>query len=414
MILRARLDLSWPDLAYAALSCVLPARRDALEERIRGAFPEPDHALVCLSVRSGFDLLLDALGLPEGSEVLLSAVTVPDMARIVRAHGLVPVPVDLDTDTLTPTADALVAAHSPRARVLVVAHLFGAVSDFEEARAFARRNGLLFVEDCAQSYVPGRFSGSPDSDVRMLSFGPIKTSTALAGAVLLARDRELLFRMADIQTRLPLQGRSAYASRVLKFGALQLMTLRGVFALFRAACRLAGRDYDAVIQRASKGFAGGNLLTRLRQRPATPALAMLARRLSRKNRRVDARREAGEALAAAAGVARPGEGVGLHTHWVFPVLDDDPHGPMRRLRSLGFDSTRATTSLGVVESPPERPDVRAAASEALVARMLFVPAYPEIPEAELRRLGAALREWSQATSRSGGEGRGSSVQVGRA
>ena len=45
--------------------------------------------MATLSVRSGLDLMLQALALPRGSEVLMSAVTIADMAAVVAAHGLV-------------------------------------------------------------------------------------------------------------------------------------------------------------------------------------------------------------------------------------------------------------------------------------------------------------------------------------
>jgi hypothetical protein len=46
-------------------------------------------ALVCLSVRSGLDLLLSALQYPKG-QILVSTVTIRDMVRIIEHHGLVP------------------------------------------------------------------------------------------------------------------------------------------------------------------------------------------------------------------------------------------------------------------------------------------------------------------------------------
>ena len=66
--------------------------------------PAADGEDVFLSVRTALDLLLEAWALPRGSEVLMSAVTIPDMVAIVRHHGLVPVPVDLDMRRLAPTA----------------------------------------------------------------------------------------------------------------------------------------------------------------------------------------------------------------------------------------------------------------------------------------------------------------------
>ena len=52
---------------------------------------------------------------PPGDEVAVSAITHPDMVRIVEAHGLRAVPVDVDPDTLAPRADAL-DGRSARAR----------------------------------------------------------------------------------------------------------------------------------------------------------------------------------------------------------------------------------------------------------------------------------------------------------
>ncbi|GMF56664.1 unnamed protein product [Phytophthora fragariaefolia] len=56
---------------------------------------------------TGFDLLLQTLKLPAGSEVLCSAITIPDMIYVLRYHGLVPVPVDLDPETLAVDMEAL-------------------------------------------------------------------------------------------------------------------------------------------------------------------------------------------------------------------------------------------------------------------------------------------------------------------
>ncbi|CAN0486213.1 unnamed protein product, partial [Scytosiphon promiscuus] len=91
-----------------------------------------------LSIRTAFDLYLKALDLPRGSRVVCSALTIPHMVDIFEEHGLVPVPVDLDTDTLAPEPGALEAAaerHRPgkggddgerRVRAIYVAHVFGA------------------------------------------------------------------------------------------------------------------------------------------------------------------------------------------------------------------------------------------------------------------------------------------------
>ena len=39
---------------------------------------------------------------PKGSEIIMSAINIPDMIQIVKEHGLVAVPFDLDLDRMEP------------------------------------------------------------------------------------------------------------------------------------------------------------------------------------------------------------------------------------------------------------------------------------------------------------------------
>jgi len=66
-----------------------------------------DQLLVLIALSTGFDLLLQSLKLPEGSEVLVSGVEIADMLYVLRYHGLVPVPVDVKADTLGINADLI-------------------------------------------------------------------------------------------------------------------------------------------------------------------------------------------------------------------------------------------------------------------------------------------------------------------
>lgn len=90
-----------------------------------------------LSVRTAFDLYLKTLELPRGSLVVCSALTIPDMVSIFEDHGLVPLPVDLDPDTLAPEPGALEAEveryggadrgeGTACVRAIYIAHVFGA------------------------------------------------------------------------------------------------------------------------------------------------------------------------------------------------------------------------------------------------------------------------------------------------
>src|SRR5690349_5623078 len=106
MWVRKRLDIDWPSLAFACLQAMRAhpsPNANGLLQQIYGS-----QGLPCLSVRSGWDLLLQALALPPGSEVLMSAITVPEMAAIARHHRLCVIPIDLDPASAAPSLDSLI------------------------------------------------------------------------------------------------------------------------------------------------------------------------------------------------------------------------------------------------------------------------------------------------------------------
>lgn len=201
--------------------------------------------MACLSVRTGLDLLLAALALDGGDEVLVSAVTHPDMVRI-EAHGLRAIPVDVEAATLAPRRESLEMALTSRSRVLLVAHLFGGRVGLAPLAAFTREHGLLLVEDCAQAFHGPEKMGAPEADVSMYSFGPIKTATALGGAVLRVRDERLLVRMRSAEESLPVQPHGEYLAKLLKFVCLILLARPVPYGLLAWACRLVGGDFDGL------------------------------------------------------------------------------------------------------------------------------------------------------------------------
>ena len=387
MYARHRLDVSGRDLLFALAACV--SARGGRADAVARGWAGPS-GLACLSVRSSFDLLLEALDLPSGSEVVMSAVTHPDMVRIVRAHGLRPVAVDLDLETLAPPTDLLEDAVTDASRMVVVAHLFGSRADLGPAVAVARRHGLLLVEDCAQVLRGPLDCGDERADVSLFSFGPIKAATALGGALVRVRDPDLLARMRSIQARWPVQTRHAYAAKAAKFLVLLGLGRPLPFGLLARLCRVAGRNFDAILTdfvRSRRSDA--DLVAFARQRPSAPLLALVERRLRRfghdrlrrRIARAEAlRRELPEWL------EHPGAAAAEHVHWVFPVLSESRADLAASLRDAGVDAAAGTTAIALVEEAESTPE-----AERLLAHVLFLPAYPELPARAFRRLVEVLR-----------------------
>jgi perosamine synthetase len=387
---RLRLDLSFADLVFAAVACG-SARRGRREERVLSAWGDPD-GLVCLSVRSAFELLLDTLDLPPGDEIVFTAITHPDMVRIAEAHGLVPVPVDLECTTLAPTPDALERTITPRSRILVVAHLFGGRVDLAPLVSIARRHELLVVEDCAQCLRGPHDRGDELADISLFSFGPIKTATALGGGLARVVDGRLAGAMRQRHGDWPVQARAEYARRVLKFAALCALAQPRVYWLFARLLSATGRELDGVVSGAVRGFPKARLARQIRRRPSAPLLALLERRLRRFDaERLQSRARAGDRLAAAFPPA-PGADARQSTHWVVPVRSHARGALIAALRRAGFDAATGTSSIAAIPPPEARPDLRARGCETLMAEVVFLPAYPELGDRELERLGATVAQ----------------------
>ena len=386
MIARKRLDIAWRDLAFGILSCFRPGgeKPDGFRD---------DTSLTCLSVRSGFDLFLTALDLPQGSEVLVSAVTIPGMPHILRKHGLVPVPVDLDFGTVSVSTSALRAALSPNTRAVLVAHLFGSRMSMDPIFEIAGEHGLIVIEDCAQAFVGREFTGDDRSDARLFSFGPIKTATALGGAVVFVRDDSLRRKMTEIHESWPRQSRISYLKKLFTFCLFKPLLSPAPYTLLIGTLRLLGCDHDALVTGSARSFEGGEFFSRIRCRPCPALERLVSHRVrtydeSRLARRTSSGRELLEAIPA--GLAFGGQAAN-HSFWIFPVVSPAPEEWCRRLLNAGFDAARSSTSLGAVDPLPGRfetnPDIASNAMNAVI----YLPAYPEMSTRSLGKLARLVK-----------------------
>ena len=403
MWMRKRLDIRWRDLAIGAVGCLAPGDRERAEGRLLALWPRGDPLLACTSVRSGLDLLLEAAQLPPGGEVLFSAMTIPDMVRIVTDHGLIPIPVDLDPQTAAPRLEALEAAVSPRTVAMVVAHLFGSRVEMRPLVQFARRRGLMLIEDCAQAYCGPQYVGDSETDASLFSFGPIKSSTALGGAIVRVADAALAGRMRARLEKQPVQSRWFFLRRIAKYGVLKICSARPIFTALVVYWRWRGLDYDRLINAKVRGYASSDFYRRLRQRPSLPLLRLLTRRIRHFDAEAAAQRtRRGRLLARRltsrrrGALACPSAAVSPHAFWVFPIAVDDPDRLIAALFEHGFDATQGQ-SMCVVAAPAGSPSPKPEEAQRMLDRLVYLPFNPTIPTSELLRMAEVIR-WSTATS----------------
>lgn len=390
---RRRLDIGWLDLAYAIARCFRAGDSGAARRAIEARASPGSKAIACLSVRTALDLFLAARALPRGSEVLCTAYNIPDMTAILDYHGLVPVPIDFALEDGYPAPEDFERACTPRTRALLVAHLFGARVPMDAIHRWARPRGLEVWEDCAQAFEGRSAWGHPDSDLALFSFGPIKTATALGGAVAIVRSADALAAMRAAEERYPVQLRGAYLGRCLKYALLKGLSHPLPYTLFVGGARLFGVDYDRALQSTLRSFAGEDLFTALRRRPSGPLLALLRRRLDQEcgaavRGRTALGREVTACLPAAMAVA--GAHQRRHSFWVYPLLVDEPATVVAALRAAGFDATTRATLRAI--PPPlgsSHPPATRLARDA--ERVVYLPWDNALPSRVRARLVQALR-----------------------
>lgn len=108
------------------------------------------HAVGVASGTDAITLVLRALGIGPGDEVVVPAFTAVPTLAAVCAAGAVPVPVDVDEVTGAIDAEAARAAIGPRTRAIVPVHLYGLPADEVVEELLA--TGLPVVEDAAHAH----------------------------------------------------------------------------------------------------------------------------------------------------------------------------------------------------------------------------------------------------------------------
>ena len=109
------------------------------------------HALGVSSGRSAWYVILKALGLEPGDEVLVPGYTYFVVPEIVSLLGLRPVFLDVSRETYTVLPAEIEKKVTARTRAIVVEHVFGMPCPIEEIEAVAARRNLVLIEDCAQA-----------------------------------------------------------------------------------------------------------------------------------------------------------------------------------------------------------------------------------------------------------------------
>ena len=110
------------------------------------------HAIGCANGLDALKLIVQAMGIGPGDEVIAPANTYIASLIAISANGATPVLVEPDPATCLIDPECIEARISVRTRAIMVVHLYGRAMQMAKVWELARQYNLKVIEDCAQAH----------------------------------------------------------------------------------------------------------------------------------------------------------------------------------------------------------------------------------------------------------------------
>ena len=272
-------DAGWRHIVRAILySSILPTDRERLLDELHKLWIRPHNpnpVIVTLSARTAFDLYLQVMKFPAGSEMIMSAVNIPDMVTIAKHHKLRIVSLDLSIKTCAPKIELLESLITSNTVAILLAHIYGKWYNLEPFLEMAQKYNLKVIEDCAEGFHGYNVIGHPDADVSLFSFGSIKTQTCFGGAVSKVKNPVVYAEMMELYSTSSHQTHGQMIQTLLKLSAMYIFMRH---AWFTKPCmylvRYLGINHQPHTIRMMRGFPN-QLVRRIRDQPSDALVNML-------------------------------------------------------------------------------------------------------------------------------------------
>ena len=170
----------------------LGPRVGVFEKRLADELGVP-HVVGTSSCTISLQMVLAALGVGPGDEVISPAITWISTPNAALYVGATPVLVDVERATGLLDPSAVERAITPRTKAILCVHLYGQMADMRALRAIADRHRLALIEDSAHGFECERDGVRPGQlgDAATFSFYATKTITSGDGGAIATRSKEL-------------------------------------------------------------------------------------------------------------------------------------------------------------------------------------------------------------------------------
>jgi perosamine synthetase len=158
------------------------------------------HGIAVTSCTTGLELILRALGIGQGDEVIIPSLSWVATANAIKILGAIPIFVDVEKLTCNLDLQTIQCAITPKTKAIIPVHLFGRCIDISALKKILPPS-ILIIEDAAcaigASY-DGKFCGQ-ESDGAVFSFHPRKVITTGEGGMMLVNDDQLALKLRQLR-----------------------------------------------------------------------------------------------------------------------------------------------------------------------------------------------------------------------
>ncbi len=157
-------------------------------------------AVALSSATAGMHVVLKALNIGPGDEVITPSMTWVSTVNLIVLAGARPIFVDVDRDTLMMNTVAVSEKITERTKAIIPVHYAGAPVDLTPLRTLAAQHSIPLIEDAAHA-IGTSYKGEAigRTGTAIFSFHPIKNITSGEGGMVCSDDPELLARVRSLK-----------------------------------------------------------------------------------------------------------------------------------------------------------------------------------------------------------------------
>ncbi len=162
-------------------------------EKIMAEYANVKYAVAVNSGTSGLHLIIRALGIVKGDEVITTPFSFISSSNCILFEQARPIFVDIDEKTFNIDVKKIEEKITKKTRAILAVDIFSQPADWDELKKIAKKHKLYLIEDSAEalgSEYKGKKCGS-FGDAAVFAFYPNKQITTGEGGVILTNNKKI-------------------------------------------------------------------------------------------------------------------------------------------------------------------------------------------------------------------------------